>query len=282
MDFDPIAQMLLSLRPMTVHNVRLVEVRAAPDGLEVLSIEYEGSFREIPGGGRWNPEFSGRDVGRVGYLVHARAANSVQDLDISTRQQQGGRCYFRAYVDPSLRRVPALDGLLSMSHELTGGRIAQHGWYCDAKPGGFLAPAGLIPGQHGEFVADDTIAVTVRVPKEFVREAARAQLKPKALLESFIGDLAGVQNLVACPRADGYGSNGSDERNYAEAWLERAHGMNMIDLDELEERRALAHEEAAQRDELVALLEEYTEAGGDPQDLISAVQAIVDRENEGT
>jgi hypothetical protein len=122
----------------------------------------------------------------------------------------------------------------------------------------------------------------MRVPPEFVREAARAQLTPKALLESFIGDLAGVQNFIACPRVDGYGSNGSDERNYAEAWLERAHGMNMIDLDELEGRRALEQEQAAQRDALVALLEEYTDAGGDPEELISAVHAIVDRENEGT
>jgi hypothetical protein len=194
----------------------------------------------------------------------------------------GGHVYFRAYVDSSLRRVPAMDALDKVAADDERTPIAQHGWCCDAKPEGFVAPAGLIPGERGDFVPDATIAVTVRVPPEFVREAARVQLTPKALLESFIGDLAGVQNFIACPRADGYGSNGSDERNYAEAWLERAHGMNGIDLDELEDRREVAREKAQQRDELVSLLAEYEDAGGDPEELISAVQAIVDRENEGT
>ncbi len=188
--------------------------------------------------------------------------------------------YFRAYLDPSLRRVPQLDVVESRSAEDDRGAEVRCGWRCDAKPRGFLAPAGIIPGERGEFVPDNTIAVTVRVPPEYVREAERVQLTPKALLKSFIGDLAGIQNFIACPRADGYGSNGSDERNYAEAWLERAHGMNAIDLDELDQRRDEEKQKEIVRDELISLLDEYEDAGGDPEDLISAVQAIVDRENE--
>jgi len=40
-------------------------------------------------------------------------------------------------------------------------------------------------------------------------------------LRGFIADLAGIHNWAANPRADGNGSNGSDERDMAQAYYER-------------------------------------------------------------
>lgn len=43
--------------------------------------------------------------------------------------------------------------------------------------------------------------------------------------------------------------NGSDEREYADAWLHRAHGMNAIGLDALEAREDEAREGRFHRDD---------------------------------
>ena len=142
------------------------------------------------------------------------------------------------------------------------------------------APADLFPGEAGRFVPDETVAVTLRVPPEFVRECRRVQMTPQELLRSFAGDLAGIQNFVACPRADGYGSNGSDEREYADAWLHRAHAMNAIDLDEQDAREAEAEEKQFQRDDFAALLDDFESYGGKADDLFAAVQALVDKQAE--
>lgn len=96
----------------------------------------------------------------------------------------------------------------------------------------------------------------------------------------FVGDLAGIQNFVVKPRADGYGSNGSDEREYAGAWLDRAHGMNAIDLDEQHEREAEAKEKQFQRDDFAALLDDFESYGGKADDLFAATQALVDKQAE--
>lgn len=271
MEIDIIALLTRPGSVATVHNVRLAGVQPNDDGYERLTIEYGGSTHELLGGGKWNEQFSCRDVGKVGYLVPA-----------SLGGVPAGSCYFRAYHDQSLRRVPELD-LTAPSDVATGlpsdGRAqAVVGWCCDARPNGFRAPVGIIPGTEGQFVEDETITVTVRVPPEFVRESHRVQMTPADLLRSFVGDLAGIQNYVVCPRADGYGSNGSDERHYAETWLERAHGMNAINLDELEMQAEAAEERKWQRDDFTALLDDFEAAGGKPEDLVAAVQAMVEKQ----
>ncbi|WP_223930214.1 hypothetical protein, partial [Aeromonas caviae] len=86
-----------------------------------------------------------------------------------------GACYFRDYIDQSLQRVPELD-----SHDRAtsddGRALEVIGWRCDARPHGFRAPVGIIPGEAGRFVPDETVAVTLRVPPEFVRECRRVLL----------------------------------------------------------------------------------------------------------
>ena len=46
-------------------------------------------------------------------------------------------------------------------------------------------------------------------------------MKPEVVLRGFIGDLYGIINWSNHPRADGYGSSGSDERRMAEEYYER-------------------------------------------------------------
>lgn len=263
MSFDTFAALAQPGADITVHNVQLIDVRQAESGHELLTIEHAGETRELVGGGQWNQQYSRRNVGKFGCVVSA----------------QFGACYFRDYIDQSLRRVPELDSNDRAASD--SGRAAEVvGWCCDARPLGFRAPVGIIPGEAGRFVPDETVAVVLRVPPEFVRECRRVQKTPQELLRSFVGDLAGIQNFVVEPRADGYGSNGSDEREYAGAWLDRAHGMNAIDLDEQHEREAEAEEKQFQRDDFAALLDDFESYGGKADDLFAATQALVDKQAE--
>lgn len=269
MSFDVFALIAQTGFSGAVHNVRLVDVKPADNGLSRLTVEHGGKQHELVGGGPFSEEWSRRDVGKFGCVVSAISGG--RELPI-------GACYFRPYTDQSLRRVPELD---AREVRLEGGQRANSvGWICDAMPNGFRAPLGLIPGENGQFLPDQTVEVTLRVPPEFVRQCARVQMDPEALLRSFVGDLAGVQNYVICPRADGYGSNGSDERDRAEAWLERAHGMNAIDLYQLDEREGAAEERLSQREDFADLLDDFEGHGGKPEELFAAVQALIDKQAE--
>ncbi len=261
MSFDIFAALTQPHSVVMVHNVRLVDVQQGDGGQELLTIEHAGETRALVGGGKWSDEFSRRNVGRVGYLRPADIARVA------------GACYFHDYIDQSLRRVPELDGTATRSEPV--------GWCCDAKPHGFWAPLGIIPGEGGRFVHDATVSVTLRVPPEFVRECRRVQKSPEELLRSFVGDLAGIINTGACPRADGYGSNGSDEREYADAWYERAHGMFAIDLDEVDAREEEIEEREALVGEFGDMLADFESNGGKADDLLAQVQAIVDKQAAG-
>lgn len=63
--------------------------------------------------------------------------------------------------------------------------------------------------------------LTLELPPEFVELCAADGVTPETVLRGFIADLAGIMNWQASPRADGYGSNGSDERSYAQAYYDR-------------------------------------------------------------
>ncbi|MCS0585436.1 hypothetical protein NX784_28035 [Massilia pinisoli] len=249
-----------------LHNVRLLDVVPGTDIYQTLTIEYQGETRTVVGGGQWSDERSRRDVGKVGYLVRAAS--------ISTAAMPAGACYFRPYLDQSLRRVPELDDLRGRRDP--NGRVVETvGWWCESKPRGFLAPANLVPGENGRFIPDETIAITVRIPPEFVRECRAVQRSPEEVLHGFVGDLAGISNYVSKPRADKFGSNGSDERRYAEQWLDRAYGMDRADVDALEADDAERAERQCDYDDLAALLDDYVSAGGTPSELLNAVERLV-------
>jgi hypothetical protein len=116
---------------------------------------------------------------------------------------------FVAYQDQSLRRVYELDH---------SDRI---GWKNDSKGDRWTAPVCIVPGEYGAFIEDDTEEVTIAVPPEFFDLCDRLNATPEQVLRAFVADAAEIINYVANPRADGYSSNGRDERRLADDYLNR-------------------------------------------------------------
>lgn len=136
---------------------------------------------------------------------------------VATRSAEGW-WRFQAYHDQSLRRMPELD---DVARDLIG-------WWCESKPKGFVAPGHIVPGIDGGFVADQTAELTVQVPPEFETLCESYGMDASAVLRGFMADAAGLMNWVSCPRADGFSSNGSDERMMAQDYLERAYGCSQF------------------------------------------------------
>jgi hypothetical protein len=63
--------------------------------------------------------------------------------------------------------------------------------------------------------------LTLTLPPEFIDLCAADGVEPEEVLRGFIADLAEIINWADNPRADGYSSNGADEREYASAYYER-------------------------------------------------------------
>jgi hypothetical protein len=63
--------------------------------------------------------------------------------------------------------------------------------------------------------------VRIELPPEFIALCARDKVTPETVLRGFIADLCGIMNWVNNPRVDGYASNGSSERDMAEAYYNR-------------------------------------------------------------
>ena len=63
--------------------------------------------------------------------------------------------------------------------------------------------------------------ITLTLPPEFIELCKTDGVEPRTVLRGFIADLAGIMNWASNPRADGYSSNGSDERRMAMEYYER-------------------------------------------------------------
>ena len=63
--------------------------------------------------------------------------------------------------------------------------------------------------------------VTLVLPDEFLELCQADQVEPDYVLRGFIADLCGLMNWASAPRADGYCSNGSDERMKAQEYYDR-------------------------------------------------------------
>lgn len=120
---------------------------------------------------------------------------------------------FRSYYDQSLRRVFEFDH---------GDRI---GWRNDADPDGWTAPRCVVPGVNGAFIEDETELYELYIPPEFVQMCAEFDCDPDEVLRGFIADACGLVNAADEPRADGYCTNGSDERMFAGDYIHRAYGL---------------------------------------------------------
>jgi hypothetical protein len=128
---------------------------------------------------------------------------------------------FRAYADQRVRRVRALD-------DAETGKWA---WTFTDTLRVVLVKAGIIPGQNGAVVPEDSQALSLNVPHEFFLFCARFRLHPADVLRGFVADLCALQNFVIRPREDGYSSNGSEERLLAQAYFERAYGWRESPTD---------------------------------------------------
>jgi len=63
--------------------------------------------------------------------------------------------------------------------------------------------------------------VTLTLPEEFLNLCESDLQTPEKILRGFIADLCGLISWHSSPRADGYSSNGSDERAMAQAYYDR-------------------------------------------------------------
>ena len=63
--------------------------------------------------------------------------------------------------------------------------------------------------------------VTIQLPAEFIALCKHDRVEPERVLRGFIADLCGIMNWANNPRADGYSSNGSDEREKARTYYDR-------------------------------------------------------------
>lgn len=200
----------------TFYNARLVEVDNA-NGHSELVFDYLGETlrRETFPTSNSRPSHF-LQPGKIGAVMRVRTPSTPR-----------ARLYrFEPYFDQSLRRAFELD-VYEHDRSLVsaGGNIERVGWRNETYPEGFLAPAGLIPGDLGGFIPDETEPLELDVPPEFVALCAGYNQSAEDVLRAFIADACGLQNLFSIPRADGYSSNGSDERQYAQGYLDRAFAM---------------------------------------------------------
>ena len=63
--------------------------------------------------------------------------------------------------------------------------------------------------------------LTLELPPEFIALCADDGVTPETVLTGFIADLCSIVNTTDDPRADGYSSNGSDERDMAMDYYRR-------------------------------------------------------------
>jgi hypothetical protein len=122
------------------------------------------------------------------------------------------RCVFMPYIDQRLRRLPELDETkpLRWAWRL-GDRVIR------AKP-------HVTPGVDGAVAHDATVLVGLPIPPEFVDLCRSNKLAPHAVLRAFIADLCESYNTPACPREDGFCTNGPDERMRANDYFYRTFG----------------------------------------------------------
>jgi hypothetical protein len=262
--FDPLINSLPG-QEARLHNVQLVHAEPGQNDATMLTVELDGERMTVLGLGKWD-EYSRRHIGKHGYLHRF------------WHEPWAGTYGFAAYPDPSLRRAPELD-MFDISEVQRDGRAqGVVGWRSDFYPSGFRAPFGLIPGEQGDFLPDETIPVTLRIPPEFIQQCREVRRTPEEVLRGFIADLAGLQSYISKPRADGYSSNGSDERTYAEQWLDRAYGTDRMSFDELAAADTAAEQIEEDSVYLLGALDDFIAYGGDRNDFMDAVDVVVTKQ----
>lgn len=127
--------------------------------------------------------------------------------------RDGRNFAFHVYPDSRLRRSPNNDNAAA----------GVWAWTIDEGDGIPFAKAKRIPGKHDRVLHDNTRPITLDVPLKFIEYCASHNRTAETVLRGFIADLCELQNYVTLPREDGYSSNRSDARMFAQQWFECAY-----------------------------------------------------------
>jgi hypothetical protein len=130
-----------------------------------------------------------------------------------------GDFLFWAYSDQRLRRWPEQDMPADESRDFPGA----WSWRLNGSEERITVKPGFIPGEGGRYIEDETDKVELDIPPEFMELCESRGITVEQALRGFIADVCGLQSYVNNPRADGFSSNGSYERMYAEQWFDRAY-----------------------------------------------------------
>jgi len=125
---------------------------------------------------------------------------------------------FSPYAEQRLRKVGELAPAQTQK-----GNVGQFIWQIDGQEAKIFTRAGFVPGIDGRFIPENTQPLQLAVPSEFTDLCESRGLVAQEVLEGFIADLCGLMSYMVCPREDGYSSNGSDERELASEWFDRAY-----------------------------------------------------------
>lgn len=147
------------------------------------------------------------------FQYHHEGARGVLTL------KEDGDFAFWPYIEQRLRRWPEQD----YPGDEAKGYPPFWSWKLEGSEERISCKPHFVPGKDGSFVEDETEPVEIPVPPEFFELCASRGRTVEDVLRGFIADVCGLQNYVVNPRADGYSSNGSDERMYADQWFERAY-----------------------------------------------------------
>lgn len=208
MTFDEFAAVAQPGACVVVYDVLLVDVQSTTAGGVLLTIEHAGKAYRLVGEERWYHTYGRSHVGKMG---------CIKPVAARPHKQETGACEFTRYIDQSLRRAPELDIARHASKD--GSFPPVLGWRHDGHQDGFLAPFDFVPGYTGRFVPDETVALTLRVPPEFLLQCKRLDLTPETVLRTFIGDVCGIQTSYQEPRADGYGRKRDLATELTADWL---------------------------------------------------------------
>lgn len=126
---------------------------------------------------------------------------------------------FHPYVEQRLRKIGELHPA-----QTRNGRVGQFIWKLDGSSVRIFCSAQVIPGRDGAYIKDQTVPMEpMGLPPEFIDLCEQRGVPPNSVLRGLIADLCGLQNFMVNPREDGFSSNGSDERMYAQQWFDRAY-----------------------------------------------------------
>ncbi len=205
------------MRPTLYYDAYLKSVLATSNG-ERLVIAYQGKDLFLPADPVNAQQYekrlkeAGNDSGLVGLarLVRRKAPGNNRP-----------RSFYRfdAYPDQTLRRAFDLDDYEYIDSHYNLNCI---GWRNEKNPDGFLAPRGIIPGEAGRFVSDNTENHPVPIPFEFIELATRMKTDPVSILKNFMADACRLQSSPELPRADGLSSRGAETEKKARDYLRQA------------------------------------------------------------